>query len=216
MKRKEREHLKEDPFVEFIERTLEKIRDYKKEILIATTIIVVFFITILTIVLINNHSIKKQNQILEKAMIINSKNDLTIDKKIEELKKIEYNSGIAQAIDLQIASLYFQKNDFDNSLKYINKIDSSNKLLFDQKRFLKAQILYSKGETQKAIEMLNLLVSESDSELNKDLLLYKLANYQIKQKLFDKAELNLKKIMTEFPYSFYRQKALELLSKIKK
>jgi len=215
MKRKEREHLKEDPFVEFIEKVLEKIRDYKKQILITTLIIVLLFITIITIVILNNHSTTKQNQVLEKAMIIISKNDLSIDNKIKELQKIEYSSGVAQAIDLQIASLFYEKDDYDNSMKYIEKIDDSNKLLFDQKRLLKAQILYSKGEIQKAIELLNLLLSESESELNKDMLLFKLANYQIKQKLFSKAKLNLTKIINEFPYSFYRQKASELLMKIK-
>ncbi len=215
MKRKEREHLKEDPFVEFIEKVLEKIRDYKKQILIATLIIVLLFITIITIVLINNHFVTKQNQALEKAMIIISNQDLSIDNKIKELQKIEYSNGIAQAIDLQIASLFYEKNDFDNSLKYIEKISDTNKLLFDQKRLLKAQISYSKGEIQKAIELLNLLLSESESELNKDLVLYKLANYQIKQKLYDKAKSNLKKIISEFPYSFYREKASELLMKLK-
>jgi len=82
MKRKEREHLKEDPFAAFIETVLNKFSELKKEILTILGVIVLIGIIIVVVLFLRSSSVDSDNTVFSKAIAIRQSNDLSTDQKL--------------------------------------------------------------------------------------------------------------------------------------
>lgn len=57
MKRKEREHLKEDPFQVFIEKVIDLLRKYKKQIYVGLTAVVTVIVILLVVLFFRSTSV---------------------------------------------------------------------------------------------------------------------------------------------------------------
>jgi predicted negative regulator of RcsB-dependent stress response len=215
MKRKEREHLKEDPFQQFITTALEILRKYKKEIFLGIAAAVVVVLILVVMAIIQSYSISAENKLYAQAVNIKNDGNLNVEQKIEQLGQLESKGGISASIKLLLASLYFEKGDMQKSKEILDNFPSSKiKLLNDQKKVLEADILISSNKQNEALEILNQLLNDPRSEIGKDFILLKMARIQAKTEQTETAVANLNKIIDEYPQSVYNYDARNLLNEL--
>ena len=215
MKRKEREHLKEDPFITFIQKSLFQFGKYKQHIFVGLGAVILFIAIIVGVKLWNNYSLSQENMAFSSGMEIITNEDLTIDQKIDQLSQLETKKGISQSNKITLATLHFQKGDINKAQDVLNSIPpSAVKLIDDQKILLKGEILNSSNKSQEAVDTLLKLYADKNSKIAKDFVLFRIANIQLKSNQEKSAEANLKKMAEEFPQSQYLRKAQTLLADI--
>jgi len=215
MKKKERAHLKEDPFINLFEKVIDKIRQFKREILFALGICLALGIIILIIIFFKSQSISNDNQLYSRALEIKNSTTLDSDQKIKELSQLENRSGISSAIHLFIASLYFENGEFKKAEETLSNFRSSPlKIVNDQKKLLEAEILAASDQEREAIDILNKILSDGKSELAKDFILLKIARIQIRVNQNQSAITQLNKLVSEFPQSVYADEARTLLQNL--
>jgi predicted negative regulator of RcsB-dependent stress response len=215
MKKKEREHLKEDPFQLFVEKVLTILRQYKKEIYIGFTILVVAVLTVAITGFIQSHTSMKENAIYSKALAISDAKNLTPDQKIEKMNQLDIGKGISSTITLMIAKIYLGKGDTEQATKSLKGFKGSQlKIIEDQKKMLDAEILNSSGKKKEAVDLLYKLYSDPEVKLQKDYLLLKIARIQADLSQVKSAITNLNKMKTDHPNSFYMSDVQQLLSQL--
>jgi len=217
MKKKEREHLKEDPFQHFIQVVIETLRQYKKEILIGVGVAVTIVLIFVVIALVRAGSIAKENRIYSDALLINNNDQLTVDQKIEKLSQLKSGSGVSASAKLFLASLYFQKGDIDKSTEILKGISKSSSVLINsKKKLLEAEVLNAKGKTKEALDAFSQILADPKSAVPKDYLLLRMAKLQVKEGMKDTAITNLNKLMEDHPQSPYSNEARTLLTDLEK
>lgn len=215
MKKKEREHLKEDPFQLFIENTVEILRKFKKVIFIGIGAVVAIVLVILLVIFLRSGSISSENLLYSKAMAIQDSTTLSLDQKIERLSELNTRGGISADIKIFLAALYFEKGDMVKAKEVVDKFSGSKyKIINEKKLVLEAEILNATGKGKEALDILNKLFSDPKSEITKDFLLLKMARIQVKTGQSDMAAANLKKINEDYPQSVFNQDVQTLLNEI--
>lgn len=205
MKRSEKEHLKEDPFKIFITNAIETIKESKKIFITGLLILIVLIITVLAFLHFKSEAEKKDNKTFNKIVkIMDSKK--TVDEKISELKKLDTDSGINAISKIDIASLYFMKQDYKNALDTLNSMSTSISILKEKKMFLKSQVLNALKKNKEALNILTVLSNKSKLEIPKDAVLYSLAKAQISLNKKKEAVKTLKKLIKEYPNSLHVNK----------
>lgn len=217
MKKKEREHLKEDPFQQFIEKVWTTLTQYRKMIFIGLGAVTVVVVIILLVVFIKSSIAASENRIYTQALSIRDNENLTIDQKIEKLTRIEYKSGISAVVPLFTATLCFERGDLSKAEQILKNFpDSSSRLIMDEKQLLQAEILNASDKAKEALELLNTLYSDANAEVPKDCVLIKMAKIQVKNGQTEAALTNLNKFNTEYPQSSYAPEATSLLKQLEK
>lgn len=215
MKRKEREHLKEDPFRQFITQALETLKKYKREIFLGIAAAAAVVVILIIIAIIQSFSISTENKLYAQALNIKNDENLSIEQKVEQLGQLENKSGISASIKLLLASLYFEKGDMNKSKEILDNFPTSKiKLLNDQKKLLEADILITSMKQDEALELLNQLLNDPKSEIAQDFILLKMARIQAKTEKTETAVANLNKIIDEYPQSAYNFDARNLLNEL--
>jgi len=215
MKRKEREHLKEDPFVDFVGKIVEGFNKFKKWILFGGGVLIVIVLVIVIFIFFRSKSISNENDLYARAFSIKGSNTLSSGEKLTELKKLKPKSGISSAIDLFIASIYFEEGEMGTARQIIDESSKSKvKLINDEKILLKAEILNSMNKHKEAINLFNKLLADRDLKISKDFILLKVAKIQLKMGHKKLAISNLKNLTKDFPQSFYYNDAITLLGEI--
>lgn len=216
MKRKEREHLKEDPFQIFIEKTIEMLRKYKKLISQGFAAAAAIAVIVLVVLFLQSGSVSRENRFYSEALKIQSSEILSLDQKIEKLSQLDNTKGITSSIKLSLAALYFEKGDMGKAKEVLDQFQGSKfKLINDKKKLLEAEMLNASGKGKEALDQLYKLFSDPKSEIAKDFILLKMARIQEKAGQLDTATANLEKITEDYPQSLYSRDAQALLSKIK-
>lgn len=217
MKRKERAHLKEDPFQVFIEKVLSLLKKYKKEIYIGVIGIAAVIIIITLAMFLKSTSISGDNELYSAALSIKESETLSVDQKLEQLGQLKSKKGVSASIRLITAALYFEKGDIEKAKEELDSFKGSkHKLINDQKKLLEADVLSSLGKKTEAADLLNRVYTDKESVIAKDFLLLKIARLQSKTGQTNTAVTNLKKIEDEFPRSPYARDAKALLSQLEK
>ena len=217
MKRKEREHLKEDPFQQFIAKAWEFLKKYQKHIYMGIAAIAAIIVIIVLVGFIKYQMALSENRLYGQAVIIKTDEKLTLDQKIEKLSQLKPKSGISASINLFLASLYYEKGDLQKTQEILDKFSGGSiKLLKDQKKLLEADILVANNKAAEALTQLDQLLNDPKTEIAKDYVLLKMAKIQSKNEQVDTAVANLNKIMTEYPQSVYTYEARTLLSQLEK
>jgi len=215
MKRKEREHLKADPFQIFFEKVLGIFKQYKKEINIGLGIIAGIVVLVALVILIRGGLASRENRLYTKALDIRTSDSLTPDEKLDKLVKIKPSRGISASIQLMIASIYFEKGDIKKAEGALGTFKKSSfQIINDEKQMLEADILNAGGKGKEAIDLLFKLYSNPDTEAARDFLLLKMARLQARTGQTGSAVTNLKKIEEEFPQSLYSREVKQLLAQL--
>jgi len=213
MKRKEKAHLRQDPFVAFFEKIVHLFKSYKREILLTAVIMLALIVLIGGIIFTKSCQSSKENRVFSEALQIRNSETLTIDEKISKISHLPGSRGLSAANTLYLASLYFKKGDYSRSRELLKNSRSSNiQLLEDQKKMLEADCLAALGKPTESLDILNILLGDPKSEVTKDLLLLKIAKIQLKNRQPAEAVASLKRILSDFPNSFFAGEAREILN----
>ncbi len=213
MKKKEKEHLKADPFVHFFEQVLAFFKNNRRLIFALTGIALLLVIIILAIFFLTGLSTASENKVYASAFSIRTDTALSIDQKIGKLQKLKLKKGISSAGNLFIAALYYEKGDLANAEKALRQFPGSRiAIINDQKKTLEAQVLADSGKSQEAIDLLKRMLEDKKTKMGKELIILMLAKIQTRSLRQEEAVGSLKRIISEFPNTPSAQEAQTLLS----
>jgi predicted negative regulator of RcsB-dependent stress response len=215
MKRKEKEHLKADPFVHFIEKTLTFFKNNRRGLLVGAGIALLLVSALLVVFFFTNLSADAENKIYASAFNIRTDTAMSIDQKIGKLQKLKFKKGISSAGRLFIASLYYEKGDLANAEKTLQQYSSSRiAIINDQKKTLEAQVFAASGKNREAMDLLKRMLEDKKTAMGKELIVLMLAKIQVKSQLQEEAVASLKRIISEYPNTPSSQEGQNLLSTI--
>ncbi|MCP5048443.1 MAG: tetratricopeptide repeat protein [bacterium] len=217
MKKKEREHLKEDPFRQFIKNALDALKKYQKQIYIGLGAIVLLALILVIVGIVRSGTVAKENRIYSEALSIQNNADLSTDQKIEKLDQLETRGGISASVTLILAALHFEKGDVKKAGEVLEGFsESSSSLINNKKKLLEAEVLSASGKKQEALDLLNSLLSDPKAAVPKDFVLLRMAKIQARTGKADTAVTNLNKLIADYPRSSYGTEARNLLGKLDK
>jgi thioredoxin-like negative regulator of GroEL len=215
MKKKEKEHLKADPFVHFFENALAFTKNNRRLILSAAGILLLLVIVLIGVFFLTGLSAASENKVYANAYRIRSDAALSVDQKIDRLRELKFKKGISSAGRLFIAALYYEKGDLANAEKALAEFSGSRlPILNDQKKMLEAQLLASSGKIQPAIDLLQRMAEDPKTVLGKDLVMLAAAKIQLHSQRREEAGANLKRIVSEYPGTSSSMEAQNLLKEI--
>jgi len=215
MKKKEKEHLKADPFVHFFEKTYAFFRNNRKQILAGAGIAALAVIILLAVFFFKNLSSAGENKIYAAAFRVRSDAKMTLDQKIAKLQEMKFKNGISAAGRLFIAALYYEKGDLQKAGVLLQEFPACRiAMLNDQKQALSATVLAAGGKIQEAESLLNRMLNDKKTSMGKELILMQLAKIQIKNQRNEEAAAGLKRIVSEYPNTPSAMEAQNLLATI--
>jgi predicted negative regulator of RcsB-dependent stress response len=213
MKRKEKEHLKADPFVHFFETALAFFKNNRRPLLAGAGIALLVAIVLLAIFFFSGLSAAGENKLYASAFAIRNDGNLSIEQKIAKLQEMKFKSGISSAGCIFIAALYYEKGDLANAEKTLQQCpDSRIPVINDQKRLLSSQLLAAAGKNREAIDLLKRMTEDKKTAVNKEVILLILAKLQTKNRLQEEADATLRRIVNEYPNTASAMEAQTLLS----
>jgi predicted negative regulator of RcsB-dependent stress response len=213
MKRKEKEHLKADPFVNFFENAFTFTKNNRRWFLTGAGILLLATIILLVVVFFSNLSTANENKLYASAFSIRSNTSMSIDQKIAKLQELKFKKGISSVGQLFIAVLYFEKGDLLNAEKTLQQYSGSSiTIINDQKKTLEAQVLAAGGKSQEAMNLLKRMLEDKQTQMGKELIIIMLAKIQIKNLRQEEAVSSLKRIISEYPNTPSANEAQNLLN----
>jgi predicted negative regulator of RcsB-dependent stress response len=213
MKRKEKEHLKADPFVHFFEQALAFFKHHRRTLLAGAGIALLLLVVILVAFFFSNLSTAAENKLYAKAFSIRNDNAMSVDQKIGKLQELKFRKGISSAGRLFLASLYYEKGDLANAEKALKEYSGSRiAIINDQKKSLEAQLLAAGGKSQEAIDLLKRMLDDKGTRMGKELVILTLAKIQARSQRQEEAVSSLKRIISEYPNTPAANEAQTLLN----
>ena len=215
MKRKEREHLKEDPFVNFVENALVFLRKYKKLIYFGLFSLVALVVIIVLVNLLRSGAVSGENELYAQAIKIRESNTLTLDEKISQLETLQKKSGISSVSQLFIATIHFEDKNLEQARETMKNFRNSRyQLINDKKKLLEAEILFASQKGNEALKLLFELFSDKQTQVSKDYLLMRMAHMKIKLEQTKGAISDLNSLINDYPQSFHAGEARTLLDEL--
>lgn len=200
MKRKEKEHLKADPFVHFFETALEFFRRNRRQILLGAGAAALVILVLLAVFLFQNLSSTGENKLYAEAFRIQTAADLSVDQKIAKLQEMKFRRGISAAGRLFLAALHYEKGDLAKAEAVLAAMPASRvPMLNDEKSTLTARVLAAGGKSAEADSLLERMLADKKTAMAKDLILLQLAKTRIQAKRNEEAAAALKRILSEYP-----------------
>ena len=213
MKRKEKEHLKADPFVNFVEKAITFLKNNRRLLLAGAGIALLLVIALLVVFFFTNLSTAGENKLYASAFSISGNTNMSIDQKISKLQELKFKKGISSVGQLFIAALYYEKGDLPNAEKTLQQYSGSSiAIINDQKKTLEAQVLAAGGKSQEAMNLLNRMLEDKQTQMGKELIIMMLAKIQTKSLRQEEAVSSLKRIISEYPNTPSANEAQTLLS----
>jgi len=198
MRKKEKEHLKADPFVHFAEKSIAFFKNNRRRILAGAGIAVLVALILLAVLLYRNLSSSSENKTYAQAFRIRTDDKLSPDQKISRLQAMKFNRGISAAGELFIAALHYEKGDLAKAEAVLAAMPKSRvAALNDEKHALFAQVLAAGGKTKEAESVLNRMLTDKKTAMAREAVLLQLAKLQIKGRRNDEAAATLKRILSE-------------------
>lgn len=215
MKHQEKVHLREDPLFHFFEKALALFQRYKREILWGAGGVALVVLIALLVMYFQGSSAANDNQVLARGLEIRNSSGLSVNEKIEKLKSLRPKSGISSVVGLYVAQLYAEKGDYPKALEALRGAPSGRiRIVNDQKRLLEAQILQFEGKSKEAEDILTILLSDSQTEVAKDFILFQQAKLQVQSGHKQEAVSTLQRLMVDFPNSVFAMEARSLLDSL--
>ena len=213
MKRKEKEHLKADPFVNFVEKAITFLKNNRRLLLAGAGIALLLVIALLVVFFFTNLSAAGENKLYASAFSISGNTNMSIDQKISKLQELKFKKGISSVGQLFIAALYYEKGDLPNAEKTLQQYSGSSiAIINDQKKTLEAQVLAAGGKSQEAMNLLNRMLEDKQTQMGKELIIMMLAKIQTKNLRQEEAVSSLKRIISEYPNTPSANEAQTILS----
>lgn len=212
MKRKEKEHLKQDPFVHFLEGALGFLKRARRELLVVAAAVVLLVVAVLAVVVWNNVSAGKDNEVFAAAQKLRAA-DMPLQQKIDGLKRLQPRRGVSAVIPLYIAALLHQQGDTARARTALQAFRNSRiAWVNDEKRLLEADLLAADNQVAPALAALDALLADGKRQVGGDRVLLRKAKLLLKNGRKEEADAVLKKILAEYPESLGSLDARQLLT----
>ncbi len=213
MKRKEKEHLKADPFVHFFETALALFKKNRKTLLLAGGLALLVAIVMLAVFLFQNLGSAAENNLYAEAFRIRTSETMSVDQKLARLQEMKFKKGISASGHLFIAALHCEKGDVPKAEAALARMPKSRvPIVNDEKHVLYAQVLAAGGKPKEAEAVLNRMLTDKKTATAKDQILLELAKLQVKDKRNAEAAATLKRIQSEYPNTSGAMEAQSLLA----
>ncbi len=215
MKKKEKEHLKTDPFIHFFETAFAFIKSHRRWIVMGAAAVALAGLTLLLLLLLSNLSSSGENALYAEAFRVRHDDKMTPDQKITALQGMKFKRGISASGRLFLAALNYEKGELAKAEAVLNAMPASRvALLNDEKQTLYAQVLAAGGKSAAAEAVLNRLLAEKKTVMARELILLQLAKLQQKGQRDAEAAATLQRILAEHPNTPGAMEAQNLLSAI--
>jgi predicted negative regulator of RcsB-dependent stress response len=200
MKKKEKEHLKADPFVHFFETALDFFKGNRRMILLSAGVVLLAAAALGALFFFQNLTTAGENRLYAEAFRVRTATNLSVDQKIAKLQGMEFHRGISAAGRLFLAALEYEKGDLQKAEATLAAMPASRvALINDQKQALRARLLAAGGKGAEAEAVLNRMLADPGTAMAKELILTQLAELQVKSKHNGEAASTLKRILSEYP-----------------
>ncbi len=217
MKKKEKERLKNDPFVHFMQNALAFIKAHRRPLLLAAGAVALAVLLLLGALLLRNLSASGENALYAEAFRVRHDAAMSAEQKIAALEGMTFRRGVSAAGRLFLAALHFEKGDLAKAEAALAAMPRSRlALLNDEKHLLHAQVLAASGKGSEAEAVLNRLLSDKRTAMAKEIVLLQLARLQIKGKRGAEAAAALQRVLSEYggtPGAAEAQSLLDTLEK---
>ncbi len=198
MKKKEKDHLKADPFVHFFETTFTFFKNNRRSIFMGAGALALVVLILLAALLFRNLSSAGENKLYNQAFRIQADQKLTVDQKIAQLREMKFKNGISASGRLFLAALCFEKGDLPGAEAALAAMPTSRvALLNDEKRLLRSQVLAAGGKTADAEAVLTQMLADKKTVVAREDVLLQLAKLQIKGGRSEEAAATLKRVLSE-------------------
>ena len=215
MKKKEKDHLKADPFINFFEKSIHYFLNNRRRILAAAGIAALAIVMLLAVFFFKNMSAASENKVYGEAFRVRNDEKMSVDQKIAKLQELKFKKGISAAGRLFIAALYYEKGDLQKAEAVLKESPASRiALLNDEKKTLTATILAAGGKVKEAESLLNGMLADKETVMAKELILLQLAKMQIGNQRQEEAAAGLKRILSEYANTPGAMEAQNLLTAI--
>lgn len=215
MKKKEKEHLKTDPFIHFFESVFVFIRSHRRWIVMGAAVVALVILTLLLLLLLSNLSSSGENTLYAEAFRVRNDGKMTLDQKITALQGMKFKRGISASGQLFLAALHYEKGELAKAEAVLKAMPASRVgLLNDEKHALYARVLAAGGRSAEAEAVLNRLLAEKKTVVARELILLQLARLQRQDKRDAEAAATLQRILAEHPNTPGAMEAQNLLSAI--
>jgi predicted negative regulator of RcsB-dependent stress response len=215
MKKKEKEHLKADPFVNFFEKTWTFYKNNRRSIFLGGGAAVLVVILLLAFFLFRNLSSAGENKLYAEAFRIQTATDMSVDQKIAKLQEMNFRNGISASGRLFLAALLYEKGDLAKAETVLKEMPGSSvDMVNDEKQTLYARVLAAEGKISEAEAVLQRLLADQETAMAKDLILMQLAKMRIKDGRKEEADAALKQLLSEYPDTPSASEAQGLLSSV--
>jgi predicted negative regulator of RcsB-dependent stress response len=215
MKKKEKEHLKADPFVHFVEQAIAFLKNNRRPLLAGAAAVVLIVLILLAIFLFRNLSSSGENRLYAEAFHVSHDGKMTVEQKIARLQDMKFRNGISASGRLFLAALLYEKGDLAKAESVLLAMPKSRvALLNDEKHLLYAQVLAAKGKGAEAEAVLNRILGEKKTVMAREIILLQLAKMQIKGQRSAEAAVLLKRILSEHGNTPGAMEAQNLLATI--
>jgi predicted negative regulator of RcsB-dependent stress response len=215
MKKKEKEHLKADPFVHFVEQAIAFLKNNLRPLLTGVAAVILIVLILLAIFLFRNLSSSGENKLYAEAFRVSHDAKMTVEQKIARLQDMKFRNGISASGRLFLAALLYEKGDLAKAESVLLAMPKSRvALLNDEKHLLYAQVLAANGKGSEAEAVLNRLLSEKKTVMAREIILLQLAKMQIKGQRSAEAAVLLKRILSEHGNTPGAMEAQNLLATI--
>jgi predicted negative regulator of RcsB-dependent stress response len=200
MKRKEKEHLKADPFVHFFEKALAFYKHNRRFIFLGAGAVALVVLILLAVFLFQNLSSTGENKLYAAACRVQTSTDMSVDQKIARLQGMKFRNGISASGRLFLAALLYEKGDLAKAEAVLKEMPKSRvAMINDEKHTLTAQVLAAGGKTAEAEAALESMLTDKKTAMAKELILLQLAKMRIKSQRNEEAASALKRILAEYP-----------------
>lgn len=214
MKKKVKKQLKTDEFANFINRALDFVKSYQKEIMIAGGAIVFVALVFLGVKYVQGVNAKKQSALL--GQIIALEGELAENpEKLAELEQLCGNGTYGRLACIKVATYAFENGDTNKALNHLDRASAGKKdLIYYQGQDLKAQVLLHQKQYDDAIAIYDQIESENPRSYAMDLVYFNKAKILTEKNEIDQAIELYKKLQEEFPQSYYGYEAARLVLKL--
>jgi len=199
MKKKEKEHLKADPFVHFFEKTFAFVKINRRLLLAGTAAALLIVLILVAVFLFRNLSSSGENKLYAEAFRVRHDAKMTVEQKIAGLQGMKFRNGISASGRLFLAALLYEKGDLATAESVLLAMPKSRvALLNDEKHLLYAQVLVAGGKNSEAEAVLNRLLTDKKTVMAKEIVLLQLARMQLKGKRNAEAAASLQRVLSEY------------------
>lgn len=215
MKKKEKEHLKTDPFIRFFETAFVFVKSHRRWIVLGAGAVALAGLAVLLLLLLSNLSSSGENALYAEAFRVRNDAKLTLDQKITALQGMKFKRGISASGRLFLAALHFEKGELAKAEAVLKAMPASRVgVLNDEKHALSARVLAAGGRIAEAEALLNRLLADKHTVMARELILLQLARMQQQDKRDAEAAATLQRILAEHPNTPGAMEAQNLLSAI--